>query len=247
MCECMQACSRGSPVFAAVSRQAGALPLRGTETNPPCSRAPQRLGRNLVPCVYVRVSACICDCVCVCVCVSTRISVYVPVCLRISVSFYPCMRVCVCMHACIYHSSCASVSLCMHVFALARACANKRKRASERACACIRNGVSKYLCACVLCVHEWKHEWATGANKPRPVCPCTPRAGTFPPGAQDMSSPKPPPAAEGPNPPDAASIPAPPAPPTGKPILSSGTCVSASKISAPGGRFVVRRGSWPSS
>ena len=127
MCECMQACSRGSPVFAAVSRQAGALPLRGTETNPPCSRAPQRLGRNLVPCVYVRVSACICDCVCVCVCVCLLEYLYMYLCVSefLYVFIHVCEYVCACMHA--------YITAAVHLYLCACTCLRLRVRVRTNA------------------------------------------------------------------------------------------------------------------
>ena len=127
MCECMQACSRGSPVFAAVSRQAGALPLRGTETNPPCSRAPQRLGRNLVPCVYVRVSACICDCVCVCVCVCLLEYLYMYLCVSESLYafIHVCEYVCACMHA--------YITAAVHLYLCACTCLRLRVRVRTNA------------------------------------------------------------------------------------------------------------------
>ena len=130
MCECIQACSRGSPIFAAVSRQAGALtvlPLRGTETTPSCSRAHQRLGRNLVPCVYVRVSACICDCVCVCVCVYSNICICT--CVSQNLCMLLSMYASMCVHACMH----AYITAAVHLYLCACTCLRLRVRVRTNA------------------------------------------------------------------------------------------------------------------
>ena len=135
MCECIQTCSRGSPIFAAVSRQAGALtvlPLRGTETTPSCSRAHQRLGRNLVPCVYVRVSACICDCVCVCVCVYSNICICT--CVSQNLCMLLSMYASMCVHACMHISQQLCICIFVHARVCACACVCEQTQAGERAC-----------------------------------------------------------------------------------------------------------------